>query len=62
MTVSNKDHMNYKDGHFNCHACGAKQAVKFPIEVREYTLAMKKFINAHGDCKTKEVKHEEKRD
>jgi hypothetical protein len=54
--------MNYKDGHFNCHACNAKQAVKFPIEVSEYTLAMKKFINAHGDCKTKEVKHEEKRD
>jgi hypothetical protein len=53
--------MNYKDGHFNCHACGAKQAVKFPIEVSEYTLAMKKFINTHGDCKTKEVKHEEKR-
>ncbi len=59
--MSNKDHMNYKGGHFNCHACGAKQAVKFPIQVGEYTLEMKKFINQHGKCKSG-GKHEEKRD
>jgi hypothetical protein len=46
--------MNYKDGHFNCYACGAKQAVKFPIEVKDYTAAMVKFLAAHGECKKQE--------
>ncbi len=52
--MSNKDHMEYKNGNFQCHACGAKKSVKFPIEFKDYTAAMVKFLAAHGECKKQE--------
>ncbi len=61
MSNDKKEHCTFRDNVLHCTACGAKKTLKLPLEVRDFTLKCKQFINAHSNCDSG-GKHEEKRD
>lgn len=56
MPEDKKEHCTFKDNVLHCTACGAKKTLKLPLDVRDFTLKCKQFINAHEKCVTGEKK------
>jgi hypothetical protein len=56
VSEDKKEHCTFKDNVLHCTACDAKKTLKLPLEVRDFTLKCKQFINAHEKCATGEKK------
>lgn len=56
VSEDKKEHCTFKDNVLHCTACGVKKTLKLPLDVRDFTLKCKQFINAHEKCATGEKK------
>jgi hypothetical protein len=48
--------VTFKDNVFHCEKCGAKQTLKLPMTMQQFTLKSQQFIKAHEKCATGEKK------